>query len=127
MPIKINGLFSECLVDLGSEGTLVRLSEAQRLGLEWKVGEVPLLRGIGNVPYNPLGKANVTIELQGLVENHVEIFVVGDYLINCPVLLGHTFTERPSVKIVKTESDVIFQRVSEESVLICPLAWRRRV
>lgn len=122
MPIKVNGLFSECLVDLGSEGTLVRLSEAQRLSLNWTVGEVPLLRGIGNVPYKPLGKANVTIEVQGVIENNVEILVVDDYLINCPILLGHTYTERPSVKIVKTESDVIFQRVSEDVVTVYPLS-----
>lgn len=73
------------------------------------------------MPYTPLGKANVTIEVQGVVENHVEVLVVDDYLINFSILLGHTFTERPSVKIVKTESDVIFQRVSEQSVLISPL------
>lgn len=52
------------------------------------------------MPYNPLGIAYVTIGIQGVVENNVNILVVDDYLITCPVLLGHTFTERPSGKIV---------------------------
>lgn len=54
----------------------------------------------------PKGKAFITIDVQGVVENDVE-----DCLINYPVLLGHSFTERPTIHIIKTPSELQFQRV----------------
>lgn len=111
MPIKLNDGIIECHVDLGSEGTLIRYSDACKLGIKWQTVQTPLLKGLGNVPYQPLGLAYVTIEIQGVVQNDVEILVVADELINIPVLLGHTFTERPSIRIIKTATDVIFQKL----------------
>lgn len=121
IPIKINNKFVDCLVDLGSECTLIRFSEAMRLMLTWTSEKVPLLKGIGNVPYHPLGRANVTVDVQGVVEDNVEVFVVDDTLINFPVLLGHSYTERPSLKIIKTDTDIKFQKADKVITRVYPL------
>lgn len=113
IPIKINGNLLNCIIDLGSEGTLIQLSEAKRLQLQWQNVEGPLLKGIGNVAYLPVGSLYATVEVQGIVEHNVHILVVDDHVIPCSLLLGHTFTERPTIKIIKTDTDVIFQQVEQ--------------
>ncbi|XP_048487154.1 uncharacterized protein LOC119694200 [Plutella xylostella] len=127
MPVKINGMILNCHVDLGSEGTLIRVSDAKRLNLEWKPVGGPLLRGIGNVPYCPLGVIFATVEVQGVTESEVEILVVDDSLINCPVLLGHTYTERPTINITKTDSDVIIKKVNKTQYEKCELICAREI
>ncbi|XP_060810001.1 uncharacterized protein LOC132904095 [Amyelois transitella] len=109
IPIKVNNQMMYCTVDLGSEGTLIRLSEAEKLKLEWQDVSGPLLKGIANAVCQPIGLSYATIEVQGIIEQNVHILVVEDHVIPCPLLLGHTFTERPNIKIVKTDTDIIFQ------------------
>ncbi|CAG9137643.1 unnamed protein product [Plutella xylostella] len=111
MVIKVDGFSVACQVDLGSEATLIRKSNAQALGLHWDTVSGPLLRGLGNIPYLPLGKLRVDIEVQGVKEMKVDVLVVDDHLINCPILLGHTFTERPNVRILKTAYNLAFEKV----------------
>lgn len=114
LPILINGVTTSCQVDLGSEVTLIRESDAVSLGLKWKPINGPRLRGLGNIPYLPLGHTTTNVEIQGIRENNVEIYIVDDKLINCNILLGHTFTERPTLKITKTPNDLKFERVEHE-------------
>lgn len=76
--IRIEGKPIVCQVDLGSEATLIRKSDAEALGLRWSVVEGPWLRGLGNVPYIPLGKNQVLIEVQNVIEQAVEVFVVDE-------------------------------------------------
>lgn len=118
MPIQINNQTTLSIVDLGSEATLVRSSDAVKLGLKWEPVDGPFLRGLGNVPYLPKGETYATVEVQGLVERDIQIFIVEDGLINYPVLLGHSFSERPNVRIVKTTSELTFERVQERDVKI---------
>lgn len=113
--IKVNNNMTHCQVDLGSQVTLVREQDAHKLELKWESVDSPLLRGLGNIPYLPKGRAFVSIEVQGVREDNVEILVVDSCLINVPVLLGHTFTERPSLKIVKTPNSLQFERVDVEN------------
>lgn len=127
MPLKINDKISDCLVDLGCEGTLIRLSDAQSLGLKWEPVEGPILSGFGNTRFRPLGSASATIEIQGVTERDVEILVVDDTHINTPVMLGHTFTERPNIKITKTETDVIFEKIQRCAPYRCVLNCARDV
>lgn len=112
---NINGIAVVCQLDLGSEATLIRNSNASRLGLNWERVDSPYLRGLGNVPYLPLGRTLVNIEVQGISEKDVEVFIVDDHLINYDVLLGHSFTERPTLKIIKTPTDLIFERVGQDT------------
>ncbi|KAH9640525.1 hypothetical protein HF086_001574 [Spodoptera exigua] len=44
-------------------------------------------------------------------EEHVEVLIVDDSLINIPVILGHSFTERPNLRIIKTAIDLRFEKV----------------
>lgn len=114
LPIKINNRSILSLLDLGSETTLVRKSDAEKLGLHWVTVEGPYLRGLGNIPYLPRGYAQVTVEAQGVVEKNVEVYVVDDHLMNCSVLLGHSFTERPLLRIVKTATELTIERVNRD-------------
>lgn len=112
--IKLNGSPVTCQVDLGSEATLIRKTTAADMGMSWKDVTGPYLKGLGNIPYLPLGSMSVNIEVQGITEKDVEVFVVDDNLINCNVLLGHSFTERPALTIIKTPTDLRFKRVEPE-------------
>lgn len=125
IPIKVNDKLITCVLDLGSEGTLIRLSEAKRLQLQWQEASGPMLKGIGNVAYLPVGLLYATVEVQGIVEHNVHILVVDDHVIPCPLLLGHTFTERPTIKILKTDSDIIFQKSESHKTIKCPLVCAR--
>ncbi|KAH9631529.1 hypothetical protein HF086_004690 [Spodoptera exigua] len=109
--IKINGVVIACQVDLGSQATLVRKADAHKIGLQWDTVQGPLLRGLGSIPYVPVGKTFVTIEIQDIREEQVEVLIVDDSLINIPVLLGHSFTERPNLRIIKTATDLRFEKV----------------
>lgn len=109
--IKINSVAIACQVDLGSQVTLIRKTDAHKIGLQWDTVQGPLLRGLGSIPYLPVGKAFVTIEIQDVREEHVEVLIVDDSLINIPVLLGHSFTERPNLRIVKTATDLRIEKV----------------
>lgn len=108
--LKINGTATQGYVDLGSQCTLIRCSEAIRLGITWNVENLPVMRGIGNNIVVPLGSAYVELEIQGILEN-VQIFVVEDSVIKHTVLIGHTFTEKPGIVITKTTDSLIFERV----------------
>ncbi|XP_041988588.1 uncharacterized protein LOC121739984 isoform X1 [Aricia agestis] len=114
LPISINGTTTVCQVDLGSEVTLIRESDAIELGLKWEPINGPRLRGLGNIPYLPLGRTTTNIKIQGVSEDDVEVYIVDDKLINCNILLGHTFTERPTLKITKTPNDLKFERIEHE-------------
>lgn len=102
--IGINGSNIQCHLDLGSECTLIRLTDAMRLGITWSTNDLPLLKGLGNIPYQPIGWSKVDIQVQDITERDVEILVISDNLINYPVLLGHSFSERPGIKITKSEN-----------------------
>ncbi|KAH9628750.1 hypothetical protein HF086_003704 [Spodoptera exigua] len=104
--IKVNGLHTPCQVDLGSQATLIRKMDADKLGLVYESVQGPMLRGLGNIPYLPIGKVFVCIEVQDVKEEQVEAYIVDSSLINMQVLLGHNFTERPGLRIVKTASDL---------------------
>lgn len=110
IPIQINGQPIIGLVDLGSEATLLRQSDALQLNLNWQPVDGPFLRGLGNIPYLPEGRTFATVTVQGVIEEDVEIFVVADHLINYPILLGHSFSERPNLRITKTSLELIFDR-----------------
>lgn len=110
VPIKVNGFTLMSHIDLGSDCTLIRLSDAVKINVKWDTVDLPVLKGLGNVPYNPIGSAYVTVDIQGVVENNVKALVVADNMINHPILIGHTYTERPSIEIVKTSNDLIVKR-----------------
>ncbi|CAK1595240.1 unnamed protein product [Parnassius mnemosyne] len=110
VPVKVNSNVLLAHIDLGSDCTLIRLSDAEKLCVKWQAVDSPVLKGLGNTPYRPLGVTYVTIDIQGVVEENVKALIVDDYMISHPILIGHTYTERPTIEIIKTPSDLIIKR-----------------
>lgn len=110
MDVKVNDLSFRCHLDLGSQCSLMRETDAKSLNVKLITDvELPLLRGIGSNLVRPLGLIVTTVEVQNIKEV-VDIYVVEDYVLNYPVLLGHSFTERPHIIITKTPDKIILQR-----------------
>lgn len=116
--LKLNGDLIQGYVDLGSQCTLIRHSEAVRLGIAWTDNNLPTMRGIGNSIVRPLGVSNVTIEIQDIVEE-VVAYIVDDSVIKYSVLIGHSFTEKPGITITKTTDSLIFTRDRSVKLLLC--------
>lgn len=79
------------------------------MGIAWSVNNLPVMRGIGNSMIMPVGSATVTIEIGEIVES-VEIYIVDDDVIKYDMLVGHSFTEKPGIVIIKTASSLAFKR-----------------
>ncbi|KAL4719884.1 hypothetical protein ACJJTC_014821 [Scirpophaga incertulas] len=63
--------------------------------------------------------ANVEVEVQGIKKN-IDIFIVEDYVLSYPALLGHSFTELPDIVITKTPDKLIFERIDINKIhLFC--------
>ncbi|XP_045539290.1 uncharacterized protein LOC123722212 [Papilio machaon] len=111
MSIRVNDIPFQCHLDLGSQCTLMREKDAKVLGLNLHTDvDLPMLRGIGANVVKPLGLIHTTVEVQNIKEN-VDIYVVEDYVLGHPVLLGHSFTEKPNIMITKTPDEIIFRKV----------------
>ncbi|KAL4702749.1 hypothetical protein ACJJTC_013644 [Scirpophaga incertulas] len=77
------------------------------------------MRGIGDNIVIPLGSACIDIEIQNIIEK-VNVFIVGDSVIKYPVLIGHSFTEKPGIVITKTTDSLIFKRhCTGKQLLVC--------
>ncbi|KAH9631750.1 hypothetical protein HF086_014751, partial [Spodoptera exigua] len=87
------------------------LRDARRLGINWSNSlDLPMMmRGIGNNVVLPVGLATVTIQIQDVLEK-VDALIVEGNIIKYPVLIGHSFTERPGIIITKTYDSLIFTR-----------------
>ncbi|KAG6462773.1 hypothetical protein O3G_MSEX013458 [Manduca sexta] len=67
------------------------------------------MRGIGNNIVLPLGRATVKVEIQNIIES-VDVYIVDDSVIKYSVLIGHSFTEKPGITIIKTSDILRFER-----------------
>lgn len=111
MDIKINDNGVPCHMDLGSQCSLICLTKAMELNLDIKKDDnMPVLRGIGAKLITPLGRVVVSVVVQDVMET-IEMYVVNDYVITRPVLLGHSFTEKPDIVITKTPTEVLIQKI----------------
>lgn len=87
-----------------------------------------LLNETGNIASFPVGLLYATVEVQGVSKHKVRILIVDDHAILFSLLLGHTFTEKPTIKIVKNDSDFIFVKVEQHNnTMKCPLPCPRKV
>ncbi|XP_028177583.1 uncharacterized protein LOC114365243 [Ostrinia furnacalis] len=109
LPIFVNDKPMTCYVDLGSQSTLIRLSNFSDLNVIYSTNDLPSLKGFGQAIIEPIGRAVVQIQVQS-VKISVEVLVVPDELLKHPVLLGHTFTEQAGVVIIKTDEHLVFQK-----------------
>lgn len=69
MQLMLNGQSVLGYVDLGSQCTLIRCTDAKKLGINWSNDpELPMMRGSCNNIVLPVGLATVTIQIQDVVE-----------------------------------------------------------
>lgn len=114
--IKVNGFDTLVHIDLGSQCSIVRITTARSLNLQ--IGtrpDFPVLRGIGGSLISPIGVAVCTVEVQGLKEM-IDLYIVEDHVLTYPVLLGHSFTEKPDILIINTPDEIKFQRMVPRKV-----------
>ncbi|PZC74519.1 hypothetical protein B5X24_HaOG207708 [Helicoverpa armigera] len=66
MEMTVNGQLITGYIDLGSQCTLIRRNDANKLGIIWSYeSNLPTMRGIGNNIVLPIGIAVVTLQIQG--------------------------------------------------------------
>lgn len=113
--ITINGVNLVAYVDFGSECSLIRLSDARKLGLLETTHELPVIRGFGNSCISPTAKTCVEAKVDD-VESLVELLIVEDRYLQTPILIGQNFTEKPSVIVLKTNNNLHFYSSPESKV-----------
>lgn len=100
----INNIPFESYVDLGSECSMMRLTEFKKLGIGYEKDNSVLV-GFGNSTVLSLGKQSVSISIDNVVAN-VEIVIVADNVMQVPVMIGHTFTEQSHIEIHKSKDNL---------------------
>ncbi|KAL0878798.1 hypothetical protein ABMA27_003828 [Loxostege sticticalis] len=114
--IKVDNTVVKCHVDLGSQCSLIKVSKAKELGLNVVVSEnLPVLKGIGGNLVVPVGVTTGSVNVQNIIET-IDMYVVEDYIVNQPILLGHSFTEKPNIIITKTPTELIFQQIKGSKI-----------
>lgn len=107
--MKVNGNTTEGYIDFGSQCTLIRRRDAVEMGIIWSVDKLPVMRGLGNYTVVPIGMASVEIEIDNITEK-VNSYIVEDGVIKYPVLIGHSFTEKPGIVIIKTSDSLTVKK-----------------
>ncbi|KAL4718308.1 hypothetical protein ACJJTC_008649 [Scirpophaga incertulas] len=87
--------------DFGSECSLMRDSDAQKLNLSKDFSNLPVLKGFGNSVVVPHYKSNIFVKIDE-VESQIEILVVKDEFLQCPLLIDRVPT---SVQNIRDEID----------------------
>ncbi|KAL4708399.1 hypothetical protein ACJJTC_019635 [Scirpophaga incertulas] len=95
--------------DFGSECSLMRDSDAQKLNLSKDFSNLPVLKGFGNSVVVPHYKSNIFVKIDE-VESQIEILVVKDEFLQCPLLIGQDFTEKPCVSVMKNSDTLLFYK-----------------
>lgn len=93
----------KAFVDLGSQCTLLNEDLSKLLNVPIDKNNLPTLNGFGNGSVVPSGRIKARIVLDGLDEE-VEIYLVKPGLLATDMLIGHTLTELPGVRVYKTDS-----------------------
>lgn len=101
----VNGNSMNCFVDLGSQCTMIKYSNAKNIITEWSRENLPVLRGFGNSIVSVLGKSFLEIEIDS-VKAKVCVLIVPDEYLSIPLLVGQTYTEQEHVIIHKTSKSL---------------------
>lgn len=121
MTIHVNNSPLSCFVDLGSECSLIRETDARSLGLIFMTDKLPLLKGVGPALVSALARVKVVADVQD-ISLDIDMYVVDDDILKHSVLLGHSFTEHPSLIITKTPSQLIFETIQTSEKLLMLVA-----
>lgn len=110
--IHVNIVPTKCFIDFGSEVSLIKQSQASRLGLFYS-DRPTALKGFGNEIVRTLGSVSVDVSVDGVVAN-VICQVVDDHYFELPILIGQSFTEQSHVAVYKTEDKLSFFHTCSE-------------
>ncbi|KAL0860291.1 hypothetical protein ABMA27_009706 [Loxostege sticticalis] len=110
--IHVNIVPTKCFIDFGSEVSLIKQSQASRLGLFYS-DRPTALKGFGNEIVRTLGSVSVDVSVDGVVAN-VICQVVDDHYLELPILIGQSFTEQSHVAVYKTEDKLSFFHTCSE-------------
>lgn len=96
-----------CLIDMGSECTLMRESSANKINLKMtKLRKKIELKGFNGGCVYPEYECEYDITIDGVTVKTL-ILVVKDTDLTVDLLIGHTFTENSNVVIVKKENNLL--------------------
>lgn len=105
--VVVDGVALEAYVDFGSDCSIMKISEAMKLGLTGSTEELPIIKGFGNSTIKPRFKSVVDTKIDE-VEARLEVLVVDDEYLHIPMLIGQNFTELPSVTVLKSNENLFF-------------------
>lgn len=94
-------------IDFGSECSLMRQSDAQRLNLTRNYSKLPVVKGFGNSAVTPIYRSTIDLKLDD-IEATIEILVVNDEFLHTPLLIGQNFTELSYVTVFKDCNTLFF-------------------
>lgn len=101
-PAFVNNASLDSFVDLGSECSMLKVSELSKLdNVQVQTNDLPTLRGFGNSSVITLGKVRANVCVDG-VSAEIDILIVPDDVMQIPLMIGQTFTEQSHVVIHKT-------------------------
>lgn len=123
----INSEEITCFIDMGSQCTMMRESEANRIIKLWNVDNLPLLKGFGDGKVRAIGKCLVNVSIDSVGADTL-VLIVPDNTLNIPLLVGQSFTEQDHITITKTSDslqiasknhckDKILLYVSQDSII----------
>ncbi|KAL0828840.1 hypothetical protein ABMA28_003751 [Loxostege sticticalis] len=101
----VNGMSMPAFIDFGSECSMIKLSEFQKISTDFDKSNLPVLRGFGNSMVRPLGSFKVQVELDGVAAK-LDLIIVPDEVMQVPLMIGQTFTEQPHIVIRKTSDSL---------------------
>lgn len=105
--ILLNGLQVECLVDTGSDVTIVKQNIADKLNVDiFKTAST--LRGLGNTSTKPIGYFNAEVEIDTL-RTKQKFLVVSNCKMDCNAILGYDFIRK--FEFIADSNGFLFQRV----------------
>ncbi|XP_068145515.1 uncharacterized protein [Drosophila tropicalis] len=138
--IRINGVEVECLVDTGSDVSVIKESIFKKLKNVALIEDIRMLHGLGNGTAKPIGHFTADVVVDELNTNQKFIVLpnsqidydglLGDDLIKKFRLVGskqvYTFLEGNSDEIPMNEYALIYN-VTEEASFIAPPEYRKEV
>lgn len=95
----VNGLEVIALVDSGSEVTVIRRTEADRMGRSVDYSDQIELTGFAKGKSTTIGAMNGDVRIDG-VDATVKLHVVDDEVLNTPMVIGTDFLLQPHVRTV---------------------------
>lgn len=114
--INENDVCFEAFVDLGSEVTLIRQSDFDKLGV-CHDATLSTMKGFGNNIVKSMGSVELNLSIDG-VSATVSCRVVDDRFLEKSMLIGQTYTEQPHVIVYKDANKLQFLDIGAE--VPCP-------